>query len=823
VRFLAIALLILSFGLMVNSAGQKSPTVDEPSHLFRGVAYLKTGATHFLWGHPLLASSLNALPLLTEAGLQLPVNEPAWAEGDWAIAGDAFLWRLNPNPQRLVFLGRLPTIWLTLLLGALIVRWGRQTAGPTAALFALALFALDPNILAHGQLITSDLPLAFFMTLTVYAYWRWSEYTNANSQIPNPKSQSPISNLPIQNPKSQIQNPKSPNPLIPAPSSFLSSPEFPRVPALGFARESSLLLLLAGAALGAAAATKFNAALLLPSLGLLALYLAIRRRQWQPILALLFIGLVAWFTIWLVYGLALRPLPGGAFWLDLQWQFDYLSRPHGAYLNGRYHPTGWYYYFPFAFLVKTPLPTLLLLAYTLILFPLSVFLPSARPNPAGLRRPAGFLWLPPLVYFVISLLSPLNIGYRHLIPMLPFLYLFIAYCVLRIAYFRFNTQYAIRNIPITHHVSRFTFHAPRFTLYALLFLLLLETLSTHPDYLPYFNQLAGRESWRLLSDSNIDWGQDLPALAVWQQQSGQRIKLSYFGMAHPSAYGLQFEPLPTWSPGPEQGNPMTQPFNPADPAPGFYAISITNLHGLVLGEQADTFAWFRDRPPLARIGGSIFIYDVQPTGLPIAVAFAGLRPAELNPALQASFPGNDVRPRWFNAATSLIWPAEGGWLALEGQTADPALASYWPTQPAAQQGNQSLYRLDGPPTIPWQPAQPPGGSEPPGGLNAGGLEFLGYLPVEAPPGEIALLTGWQVRQATGRPLKIFVHALNADDAIAGQWDGLDVDSLTWQPGDLIIQLHRFPISETAGPLHLTTGLYDAETLERLLGPLPIGN
>lgn len=263
-RSLATALLLLSYTLMVNSIVQKSPTVDEQSHLFRGVAYLETGATHFLWGHPLLASSPNALPLLTESDLQLPVNEPAWAEGDWAVAGDLFLWRLNPNPQQLIFLGRLPTIWLTLLLGALIFRWGRQVAGQTAAVFALALFSLDPNVLAHGRLITSDLPLACFMTLAVYAYWRWA----LNGR--------------------------------------------------------SLLLLIAGIALGSAAATKFNAALLLPALILLALYLALRRRRWQPLLALFFMGLVAWLTVWLLYGLAWRPLPGGAFWLDLQWQLDYL-------------------------------------------------------------------------------------------------------------------------------------------------------------------------------------------------------------------------------------------------------------------------------------------------------------------------------------------------------------------------------------------------------------------------------------------------------------------------------------------------------------------
>ena len=81
-RILIPLVLLLTFALMVSSAIQKSPTVDEQSHLFRGVAYVKTGATQFLWGHPLLASAINALPLLTVSDLQLPQAEPAWEAGD---------------------------------------------------------------------------------------------------------------------------------------------------------------------------------------------------------------------------------------------------------------------------------------------------------------------------------------------------------------------------------------------------------------------------------------------------------------------------------------------------------------------------------------------------------------------------------------------------------------------------------------------------------------------------------------------------------------------------------------------------------------------
>ena len=830
-RRLTLLLLLLAFALLVSSATQKSPTVDEQGHLFRGVAYVKTGATHFLWGHPLLASALNALPLLSLSELRLPTDEPAWAEGNWAVAGDAFLWRLNPNPQRLIFLGRLATIWLTLLLGALVYRWGRQLHSPTAGLMALALLVLDPNILAHGQLVTSDLPLTFFMVLAVYGYWRWGveEGTRRNSGELR-GTQRAVSREPVAvGEKPPAANRQRPAALTPHASA----------------------LIIAGMALGAAAATKFNAALLLPALGLLGLWLAVRWRSLRPLMALLLMGLVAWVTVWAAYRLALSPLPGGAFWDDLTWQFEYLSRPHGAYLLGQTDVWGWWYYFPITFLVKTPLPILILLGWAMVCMvrelvgtrrnseelrgtqwavsrePLAVSqkMPAANSQPPAARTPYSsrlFLLLPPLTYFAISLISPLNIGYRHLIPLLPFLALFIATTLSRSAFqlvsisacqhFSRSASQPVSQLQLESRNSKLETQYSALSTQSLAFvltlLLILSSLFAWPDYIPYFNGLVSwsGESWRILSDSNVDWGQDLPALAEWQRANGERLKLSYFGVAHPSAYGLEFDALPIWEPGPEQMNPAYQPFNPAAPAPGLYAISVTHLHGLVLGK--DYFAGFRGREPLARIGGSIFIYRVEPTGEPASVAFAGLRPAELDPSLPAPWQTNDVVIRWFDARTSFIWPAGNSWLAVAAQTPDLALQPFWPSMPVAQVGEQALYQLAAPFAAAWQ-GQP---------ASLGGvMTFLGYRRLETTtPDEISLLTAWQVTEATGQPLKIFVHALDENSTIVGQWDGLDVEPTTWQAGDIIIQLHRF---SAAAASRLQVGMYNGLTLERLAEPV----
>ncbi|MBK8987632.1 MAG: phospholipid carrier-dependent glycosyltransferase [Chloroflexi bacterium] len=722
----AVALLWLAFALLVSSAVQKSATVDEQSHLFRGIAYLRQGATHFLLGHPLGASAWSALPLLTEADLILPLNTPAWESGNWSLAGDAFLWQLNANPLRLIFLGRLPVMWLTLLLGALVFRWGRQLAGPTAGLVALALLLFDPNVLAHGRLITGDLALTLFFTTAVYGYWLWARQSRRAAAWHWPA------------------------------------------------------LLLTGAALGLAAVSKFNAALLLPVLTVLGLGLSWRRRTWRPLLALVVAGLVGGVVVWLVYGLALRPLPGGAFWDDLFWQLQYTGRGHGQYLFGEASAAGWWYYFPVAFLLKTPLPTLALL---LLALAVAVWQKAWR------LATTWFLLLPVLFYLAASMASALNIGVRYLLPMLPFLYLATAVSLWRLA----DGVWARR------------------TAAAGAAAVVLISLWQWPHYIPYFNTLAGgpANSWRLLSDSNVDWGQDLPALAAWQRQTDQPLQLSYFGTAHPSAYGLDFTPLPTWAAGPEQGDPARQAYNPANPAPGFYAISVTNLHGVVLGEAREAYAWFREREPLARIGDSIFVYSVEADGPPVHVAFSGTRPGALAAELAAQWATNDVRPRWFAAQSSLIWPGEGGWLVVEGERPSlPELAALWPEEMVTAVGGQALYRLPAPPQWDWADQV----------VDFGPLVYLGWQ-----RSENGLLTAWRVAAETERPLKIFVHALDERGEIVAQWDGLDVDPSTWQPGDVLAQAHPLAAWDMAGIKNLSIGLYDAVTGERLGEPVSLGS
>jgi hypothetical protein len=233
------------------------------------------------------------------------------------------------------------------------------------------------------------------------------------------------------------------------------------------------------------------------------------------------------------------------------------------------------------------------------------------------RAPALFLLAPAVFYFLISTQSALNIGYRHLLPMLPFLFVLISGLA------SIQTGKSVSDNNATPHsplpTSPFTFHVSRFTLPSLLVTiaclsLLIADFAIHPHYLSYFNAAVGgpANGYNILIDSNIDWGQDLLRLKAWMiEHDITELKLGWFGTADPDYYGLKNQPLPglplhryysLW------GNP---PFNPAAPEPGIYAISVSSLWELPLpAAEKYVYPWFRARPPDDRVGYSIFIYRV---------------------------------------------------------------------------------------------------------------------------------------------------------------------------------------------------------------------
>ena len=750
------SLLTVAFWLLVGSALQKSPTVDEQSHLFRGAAYLKANATHFLLGHPIGNSVLTALPLLTEPTLALPTEISAWEAGDWSVAGDHFLWRIGNDAERVIFLGRLPVIFCALLLSCLLFRWGRELKDAPTGLVAATLILFDPNIIAHGRLTTSDVTLTLFWALAIYGYWRWS------------------------------------------------------------LTERRSALLVSGFGLGMASLMKYNAVFLLLTLLLLAAWRGWRSKRWKAVvLAFVTVAATGSLVIWAVNRFALTPFPGGAFWDDLFWQMNYFGRNTGGYLLGEYRPNGSPLYFPIAYLIKTPLPLLILvgtgvtygawrLVHQLLLrqsgerssktefLTETRFLGKRQLNEESFIPHLASLLLPPLIFAFAAFSAGFNIGIRHLLPLYPFLYLLAA----------LGLTMAIRQSQMMRTAT-----------VGLLAATVGVTAWAFPNYLSYFNLAVGgsAEGWRYLADSNVDWGQDLPALADWQRiNDDQPLYLSYFGTAHARAFGIDFEPIPAPVITPDQPPAERQAYDPRQPRPGYYAISVNNLIGFALPpEQRDHYAQFRPMEPVAKLGSSIFVYEVEPTGEPVDVAFAGTRPELLPNEAYELWGTNDMRVRWFDSpGTRLLAPqGERAYIVADEVPAKHLLRRIQAQEVLVDWGAY-LYEIEGKAR----------------GVAAGDygekVDFLGFWDVSGSSAESPhIITAWQARQTLTEPLQIFAHATTDSGDIIAQADSVALGLFSrWYEGDVYLHTHRLTVPAFTS-YELTAGLYSADTLTRLGDPI----
>jgi hypothetical protein len=197
------------------------------------------------------------------------------------------------------------------------------------------------------------------------------------------------------------------------------------------------------------------------------------------------------------------------------------------------------------------------------------------------------LLIPVVIYFAGSMMSPLNIGYRHLLPVLLFLIIFAS----QVGEVLWKPKSKLRWASVV-----------------LIGWLVISVGTTFPDHLAYFNEAVGgsNNGYKVLVDSNLDWGQDLIGLKEYMQREGiKSVKLSYFGCVDPAIYGIEYEPLPGYPR--YQWNQDFIPPTLSNPEPGVYAISATCLQGGFFGNR-DIFEWFRDRKPDAVIGHSIFVY-----------------------------------------------------------------------------------------------------------------------------------------------------------------------------------------------------------------------
>ncbi|WP_443070708.1 phospholipid carrier-dependent glycosyltransferase [Streptomyces sp. NBC_01601] len=417
--------------------------------------------------------------LLIAAGVAVadPHYDPD-TPGTQGDAGRHLLYESGNDPWRLMLWARLPVIALTLLCGLVVFAFARDLAGRAAALVALALYAFSPDVIAHGSLATLDLPMTAFLLTSVWLLWR------ARSR---------------------------PQPYLP----------------------------LAGAALGAAVATKMSALPAIPLLMVLAAWSvwharagAGRRRRVRSALAgASTVLLVALAVVWATYlvvdprlGFApaepvpplagkralvsgLLPLPP-AYGSGLRMQFALEYYPWDGFLFGRVYSGALWYYLPVALLVKTPLGLLALGAAGVVTV---LAVPRLRPA-------AVYLLVPPALLLAVAMTGARDFGTRYAL----FVPVFLALAGGCVTVWRRRWAGMLAGV--------------------LVLWVAVSSLRAFPYYLPYANEAFGgpARTHELLHDSNVDWGQDLGALAdrLRERYPDERVWLVYKGAGVPSYYGI---------------------------------------------------------------------------------------------------------------------------------------------------------------------------------------------------------------------------------------------------------------------------------------------
>lgn len=557
-RIIIILLLLAALILSVSSMRTINETNDEVPHIAAGYSYLLKGDFRLNAEHPPLIKAFAALPLLFSPP-HFDSNDQFWKQSLAWDFGQMFLYSWN-SPDRIVLLARLPMIFLYLCLGLLVWHCASTLYNQASGFLALFLALFTPELIAHGQLVTTDLGMTLFGFSSVWFFYR---------------------SLTVKRPTDFVLF-------------FMSS--------------------------GAMATTKFTASIFFLVLFVLAgAYVVLpsssfehenvptRLRRLRSAGWLLLGSVVTtWLIIWAVYGLryAISPdveilVPWGDFnqhsiiTKTVLFVREYRFLPEGylagilecfkmlpdrpTYLFGSILNGGRWYYFPISFLLKTPLPLILLIG-------LGFF---RRTRSDLLSFTTITLLLPPAIYLLIAMQSDVNIGNRHILPIYPFLIVWAAE--------------AGRMVTLERCLNW-----KRAVLTVLLLWMLVGTVRIYPHYLSYFNELAGGASGgaRYLIDSNIDWGQDMKSLAAYRTSKGiDDLYVCYFGTAAPQYYLPGAPLLPCMYNG-------TTTFA-AVPQGATVAISVNHLAGLYLRKNqlaVDFLQKIKGAEPIDRVGYSILIY-----------------------------------------------------------------------------------------------------------------------------------------------------------------------------------------------------------------------
>ncbi len=641
---------VTSFGLMFWASRTDSAIMDELAHIPAGYGYVHNLDYRLNPEHPPLIKALAMLPVLMFVQPTFPTNNVAWTSevnGQWDM-GAAFLYNSGNDAGAIIDTARVMPILVTILTIILVYFLARRLLGKLWALLPTFLFALDPSVLAHGHYVTTDVGAAFGVVLSLFFFVKYIDEPSTKHLW--------YAGLAF----GVAQITKFSTPLL--------APLFIFLFIVLWLRDLAAQWRVTDASRRAKT-----------------FFLKLCHYAWRCILIFaigyVFIVYPVYFlftsgepmtrqaadTATLLTSFATGPTPAGQMCHGMRCLADadiwmagnrvfrpvaqymlgvlmVLQRSDGGntiYFLGHVVQSGGWIYFPTLFLLKEPIPTLIIVLFGLGLAAWWTIKRSLPPGGIGIKdRIITYLTLHftefslaafVVLYWGYSMHSPLNIGIRHLMPTIPLIFILAAVVWKKwIMQIDFGAALAAENFgtlarSFLSSLTKYVF------LVLLLAWLTLETLFTAPHFLSYFNEIGGgtQGGYHFVTDSNYDWGQDLLRLQSWVNAHPQvnKIAVDYFGGGDPHYYL-----------GSKEVNWSSSMGNPADQGIHWLAVSVNTLEEAIqpLGpgqgqwrNASDTYSWLTAlRPPSAapgtllggtmgnvpapdaRAGTSIFIYHL---------------------------------------------------------------------------------------------------------------------------------------------------------------------------------------------------------------------
>lgn len=581
----SILIILTALALAITSLWNDSFIVDEIPHVGAGYSYATKGDYRLNPEHPPLAKDVAGLVLSL-----LPINQSAFStqywtsdiNGQWNF-GRSLVYNPANNVDLITRTAKTAMLLFFVLSAVLIYKWSNKKYGPRAAFIATLLFSFSPTVLAHSRFVTTDMPALFGVLLGTYFF-----------------------------------------------INFLEKPN----------REKFWL---AAIAFGVAQLTKFSAVLLAPLFVLMVIAWCVANSFSFKSSAVLFIRSLALMAfgivlvVWPVYALHTINYPPERQKTDATFNLgSYGNRlvadpviwasnkpiiralaqyatgvlmvnqrsvgGNTTFFLGEVRNYAWKHYFPVIYVIKEPLPFWLLSIFIILFLTARMQVLSFKFQVSKIRNWTKnyfmefsmLLWI--AMYWYLSIRANLNIGVRHLLPTYGFVYILLAGRLPKI-------------IDVVKNKSKKLLISCLLSLVSLLGWYVYETVSVHPHYLTYFNQIAGGSSGGHLYvvDSNLDWGQDLKRLAAWVDENKiEKIYLDYFGWADQSYY---LKNKLVWIHAGQYKN--SREFLADNPAGGYLAVSASFYMGS-RGDPVNNYVWLDSYKPIAIVGNSIFVWKLTP-------------------------------------------------------------------------------------------------------------------------------------------------------------------------------------------------------------------